>query len=59
MWEVANVAVSLAPLGNPVFGVQFAFVSQSPLPGLRFQVALPAKVLLGAESQSKTAKARG
>ena len=40
--EVAKVAVSLAPLGNPVFGVQFVLVSQSPVPGLRSQVALPA-----------------
>jgi hypothetical protein len=51
--EVANVAVSVAPLGNPVFGVQFALVSQSPLPGLRFQVALPAKLLPQSESQIK------
>src|ERR1700756_154530 len=52
--EVANVAVSLAPLGKPVFGVQFAFVSQSPVPGLRFQVALPAKLLPETESQSSS-----
>jgi hypothetical protein len=57
--EVANVAVSLAPLGKPVFGVQFAFVSQSLEPGFKFQVALPARLLPDAESQSKTAKAKG
>src|ERR1700719_65565 len=38
--ETSNVAVSPAPLGNPVLGVQFALVFQLPLPGLRSHVAL-------------------
>jgi len=55
VFETPNVAVSLAPLGNPVFGVQFPLVSQSPLPGLRFHVALPAKVVLGTKSKRVSA----
>src|SRR5437016_7489910 len=43
MFETSNVAVSDGSLGT-VFGVQFAAVFQSPLVGLRFQVALPAKI---------------
>ena len=39
--EAPNVATSALPLGT-VAGVQFAAVFQSPLVGLRFQVALPA-----------------
>src|SRR5438105_4819175 len=41
--EAPKVAMSLGSLGT-VFGVQFAAVFQSPLVGLRFQVALPAKL---------------
>src|SRR5690242_12849424 len=41
MSETAKVAVSAGPLGM-VLGVQLAAVFQSPLVGLRFQVALPA-----------------
>ena len=40
--EVAKLAVSVGPLGT-VIGVQFAAVFQSPVVGLRFQVALPPK----------------
>src|SRR5713101_3154109 len=40
--EPANVATSVGPLGT-VAGIQLAAVFQSPLVGLRFQVALPAK----------------
>ena len=36
--DAANVAVSLGPLGT-VVGVQLTAVFQSPLIGLRFQVA--------------------
>jgi hypothetical protein len=43
--ERANVAVSVGPFGT-VAGVQFVAVFQSLLPGLRFQVALPAKRLV-------------
>ena len=39
--ETPKVAVSLGPLGM-VAGVQLVAVFQSPLVGLRFQVALPA-----------------
>ena len=39
--ETENCAVSAAPLGT-VAGVQLVAVFQSPLGGLRFQVALPA-----------------
>jgi hypothetical protein len=42
--ELAKVATSEEPFGI-VPGVQFAAVVQSPLVGLRFQVALPARVL--------------
>ena len=41
--EVENVAISVRPLGT-VCGVQLAGVFQSPLVGLRFQVALPAEL---------------
>ena len=40
--DVPNVAMSVVELGT-VFGVQFSAVFQSPLVGLRFQVALPAR----------------
>ncbi len=49
--EVANVAVSDASLGT-VAGVQLLAVSHSPVAGLAFHVALPAMLLLGAESKS-------
>ena len=39
--ETSKVAMSAGPLGT-VAGVQFVAVFQSPLVGLRFQVALPA-----------------
>ncbi len=42
--EAANVAMSSWPFGM-VAGVQLAAVFQSPLVGLRFQVALPALAL--------------
>ena len=48
--EVAKVAVSDAPLGT-VVGVQFVAVFQSPVAGLAFHVALPAKLLLAVESR--------
>ena len=44
MLEAAKVARSAGALGT-VAGVQFAAVFQSPLVGLRFQVALPAMPL--------------
>jgi hypothetical protein len=40
--ETPNVAVSFGPSGI-VAGAQLALLLQSPLVGLRFQVALPAK----------------
>ena len=40
----AKVAISAGPFGT-VAGVQFAAVPQSPLLGLRFHVALPARLL--------------
>ena len=49
--EDANVAVSAGPLGT-VVGVQLVAVNQSPVAGLAFQVALPAKLLLAVESRS-------
>src|SRR6266581_5842886 len=49
--EVANVAVSMGPLGGPP-AVQLAGLFQSPSAGLAFQVALPAKLLLAVESRS-------
>jgi hypothetical protein len=49
--EEANVAVSVGPLGT-VAGVQLPAVFQSPVVGLAFQVALPAKLLLAVESRS-------
>src|SRR6266496_2327770 len=49
--EDANVAVSNGPLGT-VLGVQLAAVNHSPLAGLCFQVALPAKELLTVERTS-------
>jgi len=42
VFETAKVAMSVGALGM-VFGVQFVAVFQLPLPGLRFQVALPAR----------------
>jgi hypothetical protein len=48
VFEAANVAVSDGSLGM-VGGVQFAAWFQSPVAGLVFQVALPAKVLLAVE----------
>ena len=41
VFEIAKVAVSDGPLGT-VAGVQLVAVFQSPLVGLRFQLALPA-----------------
>jgi len=55
--ERANVAVSAEPFGT-VAGVQFVAVFQSPDPGLRSHVALPAKVLPAAESSKNMAVAR-
>ena len=49
--EVANVAVSADPLGGPP-AVQLPAVFQSPVAGLAFHVALPAKLLLAVESRS-------
>jgi hypothetical protein len=42
--ETPNVAVSAGPLGT-VLGVQFVASNQSPLAGLRFQVALAANAV--------------
>ena len=42
VFETANVAVSADPLGT-VAGVQFVAVFQSPEPGLRSHIALPAR----------------
>jgi hypothetical protein len=44
VFERANVAVSADPLGT-VAGVQFVAVFQSPEPGLRSQVASPARLV--------------
>ena len=55
--ERAKVAVSADPFGT-VMGVQFVAVFQSPEPGLRSQVALPAKILPAAESSKNMAVAR-
>ena len=44
VFETANVAVSVGLFGT-VAGIQFAAVFQSLLPGLRFQVALPARLV--------------
>ncbi len=49
--EVPNVAVSANPLGT-VDGVQLLAVFQSPVAGLVFHVALPAKLLLAVVSRS-------
>src|SRR5205807_10427344 len=49
--EVANVAVSAGPLGGPP-AVQLPAVFQSPVAGLAFHLALPAKLLLAVESSS-------
>src|SRR5205809_863375 len=49
--EDANVAVSDGPLGM-VAGVQLVAVFQSPSPGLRFQVALPANAVPTGKSRS-------
>jgi hypothetical protein len=43
VFEASNVPLSEGPLGT-VAGVQLAGVFQSPLVGLRFQVALPAEL---------------
>jgi len=57
--EEANVAVSAEPLGGPP-AVQLVAVFQSPVAGLAFHVALPAKLLLAVESRSvKMAAAEG
>jgi len=55
VFETANVAVSADPLGT-VAGVQFAAVFQSPEPGLRSQVALPAKEVWMQSIRPNTAK---
>jgi len=49
--EVAKVAVSADPLGGPP-AVQLPAVFQSPVAGLAFHVALPAKLLLAVENRS-------
>ena len=64
--EVANVAVSAGPFGT-VAGVQLVAVIQSPVAGVAFQVALPAKLLLAvartsvrmAAADGRKAHARG
>src|SRR5437660_477282 len=53
VFDRSNVAISAGPLGT-VSGVQFVAVFQSPLVGLRFHVALPAKAVLAAESRNGT-----
>ena len=57
VFEEPNVAVSAVPLGT-IAGVQFVAVFQSPEPGLRSHVALPAKVVPAAESSKNIAVAR-
>jgi hypothetical protein len=52
MLEAPNVAISVAPFGT-VAGVQLAAVFQSPVVGLRFQVALSAKVVVLARIKNK------
>ena len=54
LFETSNVAVSVLPLGT-VAGIQLAAVFQSPVVGLRFQVALPAKRV---EKGSRPAKSK-
>ena len=49
--ENANVAVSADPLGGPPAD-QLPAVFQSPVAGLAFHLALPAKLLLAVESRS-------
>jgi hypothetical protein len=51
--ELAKLAVSPGPLGT-VAGVQLAAVFQSPLVGLRFQVALPPNAVAAARSREKS-----
>src|SRR5438309_11735862 len=51
-----NVAVSAAPLGNPVVGVQSELVFQSE--PVSFHDALPAKPVLRAQSKSSVTVAR-
>ena len=55
--EVAKVAMSAGPFGT-VLGIQLAAVFQSPLVGLRFQVALSAKMASSAASESVTMMAQ-
>lgn len=57
MFERLNVAVSGDPLGT-VVGVQLAAVFQSPEPGLRFHVALPACAKLAIATMVALSSAR-
>ena len=51
--ETPKVATSPGPFGT-VAGVQFVAVFQSPLVGLRFQVALPPNAVAAAKSREKS-----
>ena len=53
--ERSKVALSRMPLGT-VSGVQLIAVFQSPLVGLRFQVALPARVVGTLRKNSETGR---
>jgi hypothetical protein len=50
--ELPKVATSVGPLGT-VAGVQFVAVLQSPLVGLRFQVALPARLVVAIRRETR------
>src|SRR5690349_4571421 len=52
VFETSNVAMSPSPLGT-VAGVQLPAVFQLPLVGLRFQVALPARLVLAIRRKSR------
>ena len=57
VFEEAKVALSAGPLGT-VFGVQLRAVFQSPLVGLRFQVALPAEAAAATRKDKDTSRKR-
>ena len=50
-WRTRTLPCRAGPLGT-VTGAQLFAVNQSPVAGLAFQVALPAKLLLAVESRS-------
>lgn len=55
VFETAKVATSSGPFGT-IAGVQFAAVFQSPVVGLRFQVALPACPSVGVSTSNNVDK---